>query len=156
MSANPYEAPKSDVEGLTSANALKLWNPNAAANWSLLFSPAFGAILHMKNWDALGETGKAKASRNWAIFIIALYFVSLVVAAFMPGSILAASNRLAGFVLLLSWYFASARGQAKYMESRLGGNYIRKGWGKPILFGALALIAFLFTAASIAFIVAVA
>jgi hypothetical protein len=41
-----------------------LWNPNAAANWSLLFSPMFGAWLHMKNWAALGEPERAAARRT--------------------------------------------------------------------------------------------
>jgi predicted amidophosphoribosyltransferase len=27
-----------------------IWNPNAASNWSLVFTPAFGSYLHARNW----------------------------------------------------------------------------------------------------------
>lgn len=52
---------------LPSEEAPPLWNPNAAANWSLLFSPVFGALLQMKNWEALGEDDKALNSKRRAI-----------------------------------------------------------------------------------------
>lgn len=43
-----------------------LWNPNAAANWSLLFSPMFSALLYANNWIALGELQQAGSVRWWA------------------------------------------------------------------------------------------
>jgi hypothetical protein len=39
-----------------------LWNPKAAAYWSLLFSPAFGAFVHARNADAMGRVDEAKAN----------------------------------------------------------------------------------------------
>lgn len=33
---------------------ITLWNPNAAVNWSVLFTPIFGAWIQAKNWKALG------------------------------------------------------------------------------------------------------
>jgi len=36
-----------------------IWNPNAAANWSILFTPAFGSYLQMLNWRTLSEPAKA-------------------------------------------------------------------------------------------------
>ena len=36
--------------------AREIWNPNAAANWSLLFTPAFGAYIHYLNWQKMGKT----------------------------------------------------------------------------------------------------
>ena len=54
MTPNPYAPPKAEVADVGRTEvAPALWNPNAAASWSLLFSPAFGAFLHMKNWQAL-------------------------------------------------------------------------------------------------------
>lgn len=46
------------------AAAIALWNPNAAANWSLLFTPLFGAYLHMLNWRSLGEAGGPPRHEN--------------------------------------------------------------------------------------------
>lgn len=65
MSYNPYAAPQSDLD--TQSKGLEnvaLWNPNAAGLWSLLFTPIFGSIIHMKNWNALGQPEKARASKT--------------------------------------------------------------------------------------------
>src|SRR5262249_50236839 len=43
----------------------KLWNPGAAAIWSLLFGPAFGAWLHAVNWGVLGKPWRATANAIW-------------------------------------------------------------------------------------------
>jgi hypothetical protein len=52
-----------------------LWNPNAAAGWSLLFTPAFGAFLHSRNADAMGRHSEAKANKFWFYFIIRLFWL---------------------------------------------------------------------------------
>jgi hypothetical protein len=68
MTPNRYAPPTADVADIgRGQTAPALWNPNAAASWSVLFSPAFGAFLHMKNWQALGEPAKASAAKIWAI-----------------------------------------------------------------------------------------
>jgi len=65
---NPYAPPATNVEDVTPLQASPpLWNPRVAVNFSLLFSPVFGAIVQMKNWQALGEAERALKSRNWAI-----------------------------------------------------------------------------------------
>ena len=43
----------------------EIWNPGAAARWSLLFSPAFGAFIHMRNWQALDQPERAAATGRW-------------------------------------------------------------------------------------------
>jgi hypothetical protein len=55
-----------------------IWNPNAAANWSLLFSPAFGAYLHMLNWRALGQPGRAASAQHWFLASLTMLLVSLL------------------------------------------------------------------------------
>jgi hypothetical protein len=56
-----------------------IWNPNAAASWSVLFTPLFGALLHAQNWTVLGEPERARKSMRWAyvsgIFILASPFL---------------------------------------------------------------------------------
>ena len=95
----------------------ELWNPNAAANWSLLFSPAFGAYLHMKNWEALNQRDKVKSSYNWFIASIILSILGL------------------GFFVLVAWYFSLGKKQAIYIKERFGDHYSRKSWGIPLLIG---------------------
>ena len=66
MSIDPYAPPQTDLSAPAAEleNNPPLWNPNAAAMWSLLFSPVFGALVHMKNWQAMGEPEKAAASKR--------------------------------------------------------------------------------------------
>ena len=141
---NPYQAPTTSLEELPSGEvAPEIWNPNAAANWSLPFTPIFGAILHMKNWQALGEPAKAAAARNWAIASAVIIFATVLIGAFMEdGKSGDGATRLLSFALLLTWYFASARAQSQYVKERFGTDYPRKGWGKPLLFAVLAVFAF--------------
>src|SRR5436190_17925418 len=63
---NPYGPPAAPVADVISlGEPPRLWNPNAAASWCLLFSPVFGAYLHMRNWQALGDERHAQVNRNW-------------------------------------------------------------------------------------------
>jgi len=112
----------------------QLWNPNAAANWSLLFSPAFGAWIHAKNWRTLNCHDKAQASMVWVYLGLAL----LVVAIFVPDR----AARSISIAFLFGWYFNSAREQAKYVKSEFEGTYRKRGWGKPLGLALLALIAY--------------
>jgi len=145
VTENLYAPPKSKVadigrDGVSPA----IWNPNSAANWSLIFSPAFGAYLHMKNWEALGEPAKASVAKVWVLVTLLAIAGTTVAAAVLPNSrSLDGVSRMVGFVLLLSWYFSSARSQAEYVKSRYGKDYPRRSWGKPLLLGCLALVGFI-------------
>ena len=144
MTENLYAPPKSKVadmghDGVSPA----IWNPNSAANWSLLFSPAFGAYLHMKNWEALGEPVKASAAKVWVLVTLLTLAGITLAAALLPNPrSLDGVSRALGLVLLLSWYFSSGRSQAEYVKSRYGKDYQRRNWGKPLLLGCLALLGF--------------
>jgi hypothetical protein len=145
VTENLYAPPKSTVadighDGVSPA----IWNPNSAANWSLLFSPAFGAYLHMKNWEALGEPAKASVAKVWVLVTLLALASTAVAAAFWPNPrSLDGVSRTVGFVLLLSWYFSSGRSQAEYVKSRYGKDYPRRTWGKPLLLACLALVGFI-------------
>jgi hypothetical protein len=144
VARNPYAPPKAEVADVGPNGAPPaLWNPGAAANWSLLFSPLFGAFLHMKNWEALGQPAKASAARVWAIVIPVVMVGSSVVAVLMPANrSLGGFSRLGGFLLLIAWYASSGRDQMAYVKSNFGNDYPRKGWGKPLLFAIAALFGF--------------
>jgi hypothetical protein len=97
-------------------------------------SPAFGAFLHMKNWEALGEPDKAAGAKKWVVIYIVTIVGLAVVSAFLPHNrAIPAILRLTGFCLLLSWYFVSGKPQLEFVKSRYGKQYPRKGWGQPIL-----------------------
>jgi hypothetical protein len=131
-----------------------LWNPNAAACWSLLFTPAFGAWLHTANWRALGRADRARASAIWA----GVNFVFLAVNA---ASLVLPDNRsvelvfqCSGISLLLAWYFVIGREQVRYVSDTVGEDYVRRGWFRPIAVAAVAVAAYVGLLVAIAAITA--
>jgi hypothetical protein len=135
METDPYLPPTAALADVTGHGPPpRLWNPNAAANWSLIFSPAFGAFLHMKNWQALGDAQRARTNRNWVIAVLVLMFGSLLLGLLLPESkAIDAGSRLLGLGMLVSWYVSSAKVQAKLVKERFGKDYPRRGWAVPIL-----------------------
>lgn len=125
-------------ENQTTSGQVALWNPNAAANWSLLFSPIFGAWIHAKNWSTLGDAQKAKQSMYWVYGGIGV----LLLALFLPENI----GRAVGIGFLFGWYFSFAKCQVKHVKETLEGVYEKKGWAKPIGIAAVCFGALIFTA----------
>jgi len=133
-----------------------LWNPNAAANWSLLFTPVFGAYVHSKNWQALGEQQHAKASMNWVYMGLALLVFYVLLGVFVPNEKAADGiARLLGFIFLLSWYFTSAKAQAKYVKTAFGNSYARKPWGKTLLLGVAGIFGYMAFALIVGFLLGI-
>jgi hypothetical protein len=155
VTPNPYAPPKAEVADIVSTEvAPALWNPNAAASWSLVFSPAFGAFLHMKNWQALGEPRKAATSKTWAITILVILIGFVVASALLPEvKVLDGLSRIVAFALLLSWYYSIGKPQVAFIKARYGKQYPKRGWVKPLLLAVLS-VAGLF-AVAVAFAVAV-
>ena len=153
IETNPYAAPDSPVqEAVAPASAPELWNPNAAALWSLLFSPVFGAYLQMRNWQSLGEPAKAQTSWYWMLASIAVIVGVVVASMVLPEAhwFQKASNR-SGFILLLAWYFAHGKLQLAYVKERYGKAYPRKGWGIPLAVAIAAIIALVVAAMILTF-----
>jgi hypothetical protein len=118
-----------------------IWNPNAAANWSLLFSPAFGSYLHMRNWRALGEPDKAATARVWFYASLALliaYPVIGVVGGDTDGA--KGLTRSLGLAFLLTWYFSAGRAQARYVKDKFGAAYDRNFVVAALIGVVLALL----------------
>jgi hypothetical protein len=152
--SNPYTPPKAEVSDIRSLEAAPaLWNPSAAASWSLLFSPVFGSFLHMRNWQALGQSAKAEMSRRWFVGSIAYFAVVFTAALFAPDSkALDLFSRLGGLILLIAWYYAIGKSQQAYVAARFGKLYPRRGWAKP-LFAAIGIVLAFF---AVIFVLAVA
>ena len=141
MQDNHYAPPKALVDDVGAAVevAPPLWNPNAAASWSLLFTPVFGTILHWRNWSAMGETKHAAAAKTWLIAAVVVIIVLLVL--IYAGLAARGTVRIANVVFLLTWYFAAAKPQAKAVAERFGEAYPRRGWLVPIAIALTAIIA---------------
>lgn len=146
--ANPYAPPKAQVTDVAAEGpAQPIWNPNAAASWSLLFSPAFGSFLQMLNWRALGQPQKADDARGWFIVSLAMLVVYVLIGVLAPDPKAAdAISRAVGFGYLLVWYFAAGREQAKYVKEKWGKDYARRGWGKPLLIAIGAFVGYFLVA----------
>lgn len=131
---SPYAPPKSRLGMGADRPPLPIWNPNAAANWCLLFSPIFGACLHRLNWIALGEESRARNSTLWLIAAVVMTVAGLFLGSLPP------------FLFLIVWYYAAARGQARYVKERYGTDYPRRAWLPPlaIALGVVVLVIFIF------------
>lgn len=129
--ASMTEAPGTTPTSPSPTQAPTLWNPNAAINWSVLFSPIFGGLIHAKNWETLGDLDKAKKSRLWAWGGIAV----LVVALFMHDA-----GSVPGLIYLIAWYFMAGRKQAARVKELFGTSYVRKPWGKVLGIAAVILV----------------
>jgi hypothetical protein len=141
----PSRAQAKDIPDFADTVAVpRLWNPAAAAAWSLLFSPAFGAAVHMRNWQVVGEHGKAREARIWLIASIVVLLAALLGAVFLPEShAFDQVSRAGGIGLLVAWYVASGQSQHRYVKDRYGTGYMRKGWGKPLGIAAAVLVGYL-------------
>jgi hypothetical protein len=125
----------------STGTAPPLWNPGAAASWSLLLSPTFGSILHMKNWQTMGEPEKALQSKNWAIGTFAVFAVLIVASLFVPdGKAFDAISRAIGIGLLVGWYYSIGKSQQAAVLARYGKTYPRRGWLKPIIYAILVFL----------------
>lgn len=115
-----------------------LWNPGAAVLWSLLFTPLFGAILHLRNWEALGERPRIARATAWLSATAVMTPLSITIGQLGP---VRGSDVTCGILLiwLIIWYFASARHQVRFMKERFGADYPRRGWRAP-LFAAAGVV----------------
>lgn len=114
-----------------------LWNPNAAACWSLLFSPAFGAFIHARNAEVLGRIDEAKSNKVW--YYVSLGYIAFVLVSMFIPAIPDVVFRGAAIGLLVGWYSSLGKNQIRYVKNTLQNGYQRKSWSKPLLiaFGCL-------------------
>jgi len=138
---NRYAPPRAVVDDAMREHgeAPPLWNPNATANWSLVFTPVFGAWLQMRNWRALGETRRSDSAKIW-LKLSATFLALEMFVLFLPTNTPALVMKLFDVVWLLAWYFASGRPHVKWVRERFGSDYPRRPWLPPLLwaFGTYA------------------
>lgn len=118
-----------EVKTASEATKPSLWNPNAAVNWSVVFTPVFGAWLHAKNWKELNEPEKEKQSMYWVYGGILLLII-LIFADASPAISVA---------YLIAWYLVSGKKQVQYIKEK-NIEYDKKDWPKPIIFGVVGIV----------------
>ena len=116
-----------------------LYNPLAAAAWSVLFTPAFGAYLVMRNWQALGLPRQAVHARRWFRASLALLALQALSAAF-NARVNSQPNLVywLGLAWLLLWFVAAALPQALAVRARYGAAWPRRQWDGALLAAVLA------------------
>jgi hypothetical protein len=115
-----------------------IWNPSVAGLWSFLLTPAFGAYLQMRNWQALGVPEKAEYSKIWLYLSLAwltsvIVFNSILVNFKLGGEF----SRSMALPMLIGWYIMNGREQEKYVKEKFNSKYPKKPWTK-VLLGATA------------------
>ena len=134
--------PLTPDEPPTPAARPRLWNPNAAANWCLLFTPIFGACLHAANWRALGQPERAAKNVAW-VWVEVGFVVVVLLSCFLPESAaLDKGLQFGGLGLLFGWYFGQGRPKARYVKEAHGDDYDRRGWGVPLLCGVAGWVVY--------------
>lgn len=126
MTQNPYQTPEANVGAPPAGDAPPLWNPDAAGAWSLLFTPVFGSILLLRNWQAIGDRARIRSARIWLVVSILIIFPAFFI------------NYL-GLIYLGIWYYAWQSKQSRYVKQRWGRDYPRKKWGMPLLIAFVSL-----------------
>lgn len=122
------------------SNQKTFWNPNAVANWSLLYTQIFGAWLTYLNWQKLGEAAHAERSKQWLIGSMVWLPLSVIMLNVTDNMSFGFSLIASDIVLLLSWFFLENRKQNKYLLERFGKAYPRRPWGKPLAIAAATLL----------------
>jgi hypothetical protein len=134
MSINPYSPPTADVDHTPDSDTFPaLWSPGVAAALAFFFSPFFGALIVMKNWEAMGEHDKARQSKMWAIGTIVFYALMIVSAFMLPETTPDLLFRAAGIGFFIAWYMVNCKDQKDVVEYRYGKGYPKRSWTKAIL-----------------------
>lgn len=141
-----------DTAQVSDNEAIVLWNPTAAALWSLLLTPAFGAWLHMRNWERLGQPDQARQARYWFAGLLLIVLASYAAAA--AGALLGRDDLSApwwaSLALFGAWGAGSAYQQIKHVDDHHGESYARRSWVAPVLIALIANCAIPFAAGVVA------
>ena len=61
-----------------------LWNPNVAACWCVLFTPIFGSVLVLLNWQSMQRPERVGPARAWLVASVAAFIAVLVGSIVLP------------------------------------------------------------------------
>lgn len=113
-----------------------LWNPKVAFYWSLFFNAIFGALIHAKNWEILGEPELAKQNYYFALAVLVGLTLGAMLLPEMPLGV--------SLGLSVAWYFSLGKKQVAFFESEFDNDYERKKWVLPVFLGLVGAGLWLF------------
>lgn len=108
-----------------------LWNPVPVIAWSLLFTPVFGAILLAMNWEAMGDSERAKRNFNWAT-VVGVFIFGL-----SNNADVAESLWVLELIALVAWVYFEARHQLALLRAD-EVVYPKRGWLLPLVIAMVA------------------
>ena len=124
----------------------KLLSPTAIANLSLLFGPFWGAYLVSRNWEAIGDHGKARRSLLWLTIglpvSLAIWFATGIPVTF-PWVI----SGILGLLSTLAWYYFDGKKQMNQFKED-GIVQFSESWVMPICLGLVIVSGILFLGAA--------
>ncbi|MEJ2453489.1 MAG: hypothetical protein P8103_04965 [Candidatus Thiodiazotropha sp.] len=95
----------------------------------MFFTPVFGSILLLRDWQAIGDNDQVKLGWIWLAVSLCVVIVTMFVGKY-------------GLVYLIVWYFAWQKRQTEYITEKWRKDIPRKGWILPLLSGALTVAVF--------------
>ena len=143
MSQNPYASPATKAVAPERALAVHptLWNPAAAARWSLVFTPIIGAFLLARIWTAIEDHTRARSQNNKTNGNVIYLIMVMGASAVLPQSrAMDSTLRFTSIGMLLVWYFMGGNAQVAFVKEHYGERYLRHGWAKPLLIAAGSFI----------------
>lgn len=111
-----------------------VYSPEAAAVWSIVLTPMFGAVLHLANARVLGDIRLCRIAWSWTVALAIITLAGLY-AAFnmaMTASAPFRASLILSFVTLV-WYFLAGQAQSRHLLNAHGARYPRKGMFMPAL-----------------------
>ena len=110
--------------GKNQAVAPALWNPTIVSALSAIFSPVFGSILVLLNWQALGIKEKIRSALLWLTISIIMLVVIFYDYWPLPSPLFQVFLYL---TYLIVWYFYLVKPQANYINEHWKQAYTRRG-----------------------------
>jgi len=122
--------------------ASPIFSPDAAALWSFVLTPAFGAVLHVFNAGVIRDARLQRIAWTSMVILIAATLTGAMMAhgivhdEFAPFR----ASILVSFVTLI-WYFVAGQRQSRHVLEVYGSKYAKRGMFIPALVAAVALFA---------------
>ncbi len=128
-----------------------LYNPTAVCILAFLFTPIFGALLQARNWNALGEHGRARASRMWVRSMLWVLFVFIIMqAVFQNEPVMQFSGLYFLVATWACWMVTTGWKQIGYVNDLFGRDYPRERLGRVTLFAGGCWVIYSMVSLSIA------
>lgn len=127
---NPYQTPNSYLDD--DDEIPPLYNPKAAMWWSLLLFTPFGAWLHAKNWQALGEEELAKQN-YWFVWLCFGLIIGVTILEMLTGY--SVPTLSISIIPLIAWYRTLGKQQVALLNEEWEGAYERRSMLLAVLGG---------------------